>query len=773
MRINRLLCSRFLTADKNGLSTVRTFISNRIHLKSYMKKFLLVVATASVALFSAHGMKYTCGSFNSSKKTCTLTGWSGSQPSSGKLTIPSTFTHTDGVTYTITAVASGALNDLTDVTDITVPTSVVVIGNSNSSSTTQSGVENFQNCPNLISFHVDSSHAVFSTKNSGILCSKDGEVLYRVPAELAVDTDGEVTLNSKIKYITNGSFVDNASIKLLVLPPSVASISKKAGFNTMKSLAKFTLSSSNEDYKVIDGALIDTWMNQLLSYPPKRTNQNVTITTPVIDILVQAFANTKYLKTLVLPQSVVMIEDEAFYNSSVTSVTMPKKLENLGGRVFAKSKLENITMWAPTSFDGYVEDIFAYCTNLKTMTINGNNPRFNKGFARGCTALTTVSCAVTPKEIRTAAFKGCTSLTSFPFSASTDAYGDSIFAETGFVEVKYPSDEPIDGLESYMFYGCRQLEKIDLSAVTGPESNRFLSIKPYSICGCPKLKEIIFPQYTSFSGYSTGDHWPNIGPACPLEKIVIQSFSTYDDRIFIFEGGGLYTPNVYIKTTGLTNCHGEWDKLFYAANGAQVRPNLYCEGWEPASQYHYLVENATYYIPGSCSDNYKDAVESSKCTVKEMFSLEVYNIAGKIKVVVKPNISGVTVTYVTFNEAFGAAPNASGEVSMGNSFSDTKQIRVSYTVKGEKMSTIYPRTQFSDAPSIAADASDFKAVVDLGQLILEGVDEDAVIEIYTLSGSRTMATTGTGTDLSQLPAGVYILRVADNSGVRVQKILVN
>lgn len=735
-----------------------------------MKKILLLLV-AVLAVHGAQGMKYTCGSFNSSKKTCKLIGWSGAQPSSGKLTLPSTYTHTDGVTYTITAVAANALNDLTDVTEIVVPTSITVIGNSNDTDKTKAGVENFNNCPNLIKFKAESGHTTFSTLNSGILCSKDGDVLYRVPAEIAVDADGEIDLNSKIRFITNGSFTDNNSIKILVLPAAVFSISNKAGFNTMKTLAKFSLSSDNDEYAVIDGALVNTYSKWLLSYPPKRTNQNVTITSNVEMVRARAFANTKYLKTLTLPQTVIDIEDEAFFNSSVTSIAMPKKLEEMGTRVFAKSKLESMTMWAPTNFDGYTEDTFAYCTNLKTLTVNGSNPRFCQGFARGCTALTSVTCATTPKEIRGAAFKGCTQLSSFPFSASTEVIGDSIFAETGFKEVVYPSDAPLDGLEQYMFYGCRQLEKVDLSAVTGPESKNYMVIAPHAITSCPKLKEIYFPKYASFASLANLSNTPNIGPTVPLDKIVLHSFSNSDNQVFVYYST-LFTPDVYIKTTDLTNCHGELNKLFAAANGGQVRPRFYLDGAEPVSPYTLAVENATYYIPGNCRDNYKIVADNSKCLVIEMYSLDVQNVSGKAKVTVVPDMPGVEITYVTFNEAFGAKPNAEGVVSMGNSYSDVKTVRVSYTVNGEKMSTVYTKDLFSGKSDIALDTDDFKVSVSNNMLTVNGVDPDARIGVTNLAGVEVASGCGTEIDLSNVIGGIYVVTACDRNGIRSAKICV-
>lgn len=92
-----------------------------------VKKLLLIIVCIALSLPS-HAIIWKYDSFNTTNKTCRLTGWSGTQPTSGKISIKSTYTHTDGVTYTVNSIAKNALNDLTEVTQITIPATVTRIG---------------------------------------------------------------------------------------------------------------------------------------------------------------------------------------------------------------------------------------------------------------------------------------------------------------------------------------------------------------------------------------------------------------------------------------------------------------------------------------------------------------------------------------------------------------------------------------------------------------------------------------------------------------------
>lgn len=92
----------------------------------------------------AGAVNWKYGSYNTKEKTCAVVGWSGTQPSSGKLTIPSQATK-DGVAYTVTAVSANALNGFTDVTPITIPASITKVAGNDGTGNSRVDIENFDN----------------------------------------------------------------------------------------------------------------------------------------------------------------------------------------------------------------------------------------------------------------------------------------------------------------------------------------------------------------------------------------------------------------------------------------------------------------------------------------------------------------------------------------------------------------------------------------------------------------------------------------------------
>lgn len=104
---------------------------------------LLFFLAVSVSL-QADAVNWKYGSYNTKEKTCAVVGWSGTQPSSGKLTIPSQATK-DGVAYTVTAVSANALNGFTDVTQITIPASITKLAGNDGTGNSRVDIENFDN----------------------------------------------------------------------------------------------------------------------------------------------------------------------------------------------------------------------------------------------------------------------------------------------------------------------------------------------------------------------------------------------------------------------------------------------------------------------------------------------------------------------------------------------------------------------------------------------------------------------------------------------------
>lgn len=731
-------------------------------------KSLLVLFLLGAAVFPASAMRYTYGSLNSSKKTCCLTGWSGNQPSSGKLTLPGTYKHTDGITYTVTSIAPHALDNLDAVTEITIPASITLIGESDDY---LAGTKNFDGCEMLEKFIVESGNRSLAATGAGLLVKKDLSVLYRVPQALMND---ELAVHSKVRYIAAGCFNGNTTIGTLELPESVYYISPEAGFHEMSALAKITVASANKNYKVDGGALIFTGRTdwELVAYPRARTIQNVTITAQVGKIAEYAFANSRRLKNLTLPASVNTVEKCAFLNSSVTSANLPSSLRRIEAMAFAGSGLTSAII--PPSYEYSYSDkgIFAGCRNLTSINVKVKKAVIPDNFALDCTSLETVTFASVPAEIGTAAFKGCKALKKFPFSASTDLSADSIFYGCGFEKVVFDSGEALDSyLGQDMFSGCVNLKKIDLSAINTDKEG--LSINHSFVTRCHNLTDIFFPSRIWFGTLADGFMHPNIGPGVPLTKLVIGTFTITDDCVVNYYQG-INTPDVYVRTTDSGKLPEDdmcpLNSIFTVSNGATVKPTFYCEAFAPMQ--NYIVPGAVYYVPGKCGENYFQAM-SEGCEVEVMYNLGVHNADGKMRLSVRPGeYLAFTLTDVQFNEGTGMTPASNGIIEPPMPYDEVETIRVNYVVDGVAMTTLYPRSWFDrwSGIDIVERTDGISVDIDGRAMTISGAGDMPEWIVISANGYVVVSGRGSYADLSGLVAGIYVVSVKDSVGSVMRKI---
>ena len=744
-----------------------------------MLKFLLSVA-ALAAVTSAQAITWKYGSFDATYKTCKLTGWGGNQPTSGKLTVPSTYTHTDGVTYTVNNIATGALNNLTEVTDITIPGTISHIGDIDMSEENimarENGTGNFDNCPKLRAFKVSSDNKYFASTSDGLLLNKSFTRLYRVPQAVLI-SGGKLSLPEQVEVITDDAFSDVTTIWSVTFPGNTFVVSPNAGFHKMPKLSNFKVDALNDYFTVADGALIDTYLNSIVSFPPARTSKIMEITHKAEKVVKNAFANTLYLQKLLLPPTIISIEDEAFAGSSVTTLPLPPGLQSIGRKVFYKSKLTQARIPSRCNID-WTENqhLFASCPQLKQITIEPSEASISEGFARDCPMLESVIFYNVPKEIDKAAFKNCPSLTSFPFSASTNMYGDSIFANTGFERVMFDDGLYCDNTPgNAMFVQCRNLTAIDMSAVTFDTAISSYAFPTNMIASCPKLTEIRLPAVTNFMAWSSE---PNIGPNVPLEKLVIGYFeanSGLHDGIVHFYGAKTFTPKTYVKTTDIVSdswISGMWrlDRLYTAAYGAKVAPVFYCDAVTPSD--NYVCKDATYYVPGLCLPYYSAAAEAG-CTVSEMFAISIERKPSESTkdalhmYLTSDNTSFKLLSYSILNQddKTTVITATSNDIVTPISYGDIKQIMLVYTINGEEMKTRYTIAELENSAigDIADRQASMSLVIDGSTVYISGTTVNVAFSVINVNGAEVLRGTGSAIDLSSLASGTYIIRATDSN----------
>ncbi len=143
---------------------------------------------------------------------------------------------------------------------------------------------------------------------------------------------------------------------------------------------------------------------------------------PVKNICNDVFANNRSIVTVILPDSVTTIGEEAFWDcSNLVNVTIPESVTTIGGNAFYScDKLSNITI--PKSVTKIGDYAFASCSSLTSITVEEGNPVYHssgnclietasKTLVKGC------NNSVIPTDgsvisIGQYAFRYCNSLTS-------------------------------------------------------------------------------------------------------------------------------------------------------------------------------------------------------------------------------------------------------------------------------------------------------------------------------------------------------------------------
>lgn len=140
---------------------------------------------------------------------------------------------------------------------------------------------------------------------------------------------------------------------------------------------------------------------------------------PVVEIGYGAFKSEKKLTSVVIPDSVTLISDDAFENqTSLTSVNVGKNVVTIG----------------VSAFEG--------CTSLKTVVISDATESISAHAFDRCTSLESVTLGKNIKKIGGSAFEECTSLKVITIPASIEELGAWVFYDTNITDIYFGVSAP-------------------------------------------------------------------------------------------------------------------------------------------------------------------------------------------------------------------------------------------------------------------------------------------------------------------------------------------
>ena len=292
---------------------------------------------------------------NEDGKTATIYNYTGSASS---LTIPETVSY-GGTTYTVTAIgneAFGRANGTTDLstTEIVIPGTVKTIG-----------------------------YSAFEGSSS----------------------IKKITIGEGVQSIGERAFYGLPGLTEISFPESVVYIGPSICKNNT-SLKTVTIAGEIFEYDFGSGA-----------FSGCTSLETVNITGSVDQIPDEAFLGCEKLSSLTLAEGITRIGSDAFYGcEGLQTISLPSTVKSIGSSAFCESGLTEIVV--PENVTEIGTSAFAYCTALKSVTINGRITEIPNSLFENCTNLQTVKLPVGITSIGSSAFSENNSLTNIAIGRS-------------------------------------------------------------------------------------------------------------------------------------------------------------------------------------------------------------------------------------------------------------------------------------------------------------------------------------------------------------------
>lgn len=186
---------------------------------------------------------------------------------------------------------------------------------------------------------------------------------------------------SKCREIGESAFYQCGTLETFTIPASVETLSEDA-FYECTSMQNIYVEEGNQNYASVYGVLYSKDMKTLIQYPDAKEGRFV-IPESVETIGFAAFDDCLYVDEIVIPSTVKVIEDCAFWYSSLTSITIESGVTSIGNDAFNNCQgLTDIII--PDSVTSIGEYAFTACKGLKTIYIPKSVTNIGTGIFDKC-----------------------------------------------------------------------------------------------------------------------------------------------------------------------------------------------------------------------------------------------------------------------------------------------------------------------------------------------------------------------------------------------------
>ena len=187
---------------------------------------------------------------------------------------------------------------------------------------------------------------------------------------------------------------------------------------------------------------------------------------------IQAFYKSTNVENLILPNTLITIGEEMFYQSKLKTVVIPANATTIGNSAFEQCA-SLISIDIPANVETIGTAVFWGCSSLTTVTFEKGSQlktigggSYSSGAFSYCTALTSIEIPASVETIEAAAFKGCSSLATVTFENGSQlktigggSYSSGAFSDcTALTSIEIPAS--VETIEAAAFKGCSSLATV-------------------------------------------------------------------------------------------------------------------------------------------------------------------------------------------------------------------------------------------------------------------------------------------------------------------------
>ena len=262
-----------------------------------------------------------------------------------------------------------------------------------------------------------------------------------------------VSLSNNLDSIYESAF-ESTAISTLSLPSKLTRLDRKAFANcTNLQHVSIPATLTTTTY----GTISDDWNGP---FNGCSSLNSVSFAEGITSILSHLFENCNGIREIKIPDGVALIGENAFKNSTLTSIDIPGSVTSIESKAF-NSCANLISIKLPDSVTDMGTAVFEGCSNLTDVTLPGTRMNIMADTFKNCTSLKKIVLPETVQYIRSGAFSNCIALKEIVWRKAPELIDSNAFYNCDAItEMDIPATVTSVGYQA--FYDCDGLTKITI-----------------------------------------------------------------------------------------------------------------------------------------------------------------------------------------------------------------------------------------------------------------------------------------------------------------------